>query len=423
MYSFWQSLSHRRVSANNKTTKENRNALLFPFTAEIISGRPRGHAWESMAAFDYSVLAADALEPLAGEWRALHARLGNRPFTSYEWVHTWWHSLGKSHSAQELHIVTARKDGQLAGLLPLATRNRGGLRILGTAGHEVFIGDVLCDSLGQAKALWHFARENIRFDIAQIKDMFPELMSYSALASFAELRDRTRAPYLTVAWSSGDEWFASLPGRLRNLFTRRIKRMKQQGPVSFEVCTSLPLPKNIIDDMIAHKISRLRATGEPGPFDYAATPEFIHKILTLAAQDNQLFLGWLKCGDRPVAYIFGFIYLDTLHFDQISYDPAWAHCSPGNIALNHMVRWAIDNGLKTVDFRQGDFGYKNHYAAASRDCGEFMFGNGSLKSWLARHSFVALRALLRLARSARAALRQSGINSGDGAAKNGAARD
>src|SRR5262245_48226632 len=57
---------------------------------------------------------------LRDEWNALlEASSSNCVFLTHEWLSTWWKHLAEG---RRLHIVTARKDGKLVGVLPLAER-------------------------------------------------------------------------------------------------------------------------------------------------------------------------------------------------------------------------------------------------------------------------------------------------------------
>src|SRR5512136_772990 len=61
------------------------------------------------------------LEHLAEDWNSLLAEsITHIPFLRYEYLSTWWATRGGGEWPEsELAVVTARQDGQLAGIAPL----------------------------------------------------------------------------------------------------------------------------------------------------------------------------------------------------------------------------------------------------------------------------------------------------------------
>ena len=68
------------------------------------------------------VLTTSSIDGLADEWDDLALRTGAPPFARPGWVRAWWAAFGRG----ELRILTARRNGALSSVLPLA-RFRGGL--------------------------------------------------------------------------------------------------------------------------------------------------------------------------------------------------------------------------------------------------------------------------------------------------------
>src|SRR5689334_18779968 len=68
------------------------------------------------------VTAWPSFEALRAEWTDLLARSrSDCVFLTHEWLSGWWKHLS---DGRELHILTARNDGRLVGILPLAIRPR-----------------------------------------------------------------------------------------------------------------------------------------------------------------------------------------------------------------------------------------------------------------------------------------------------------
>jgi CelD/BcsL family acetyltransferase involved in cellulose biosynthesis len=60
------------------------------------------------------------IEPIEGEWEELAIRTGASPFIRPGWFLPWWEAFGSG----DLSIVTLRREGRLAGVLPVC-RSRG----------------------------------------------------------------------------------------------------------------------------------------------------------------------------------------------------------------------------------------------------------------------------------------------------------
>src|SRR5918911_950164 len=58
-----------------------------------------------------------AFRALREEWAILHASCpGATPFTSWEWLYSWWQAYGEG---KRLSLLTWRTDGVLVGIAPL----------------------------------------------------------------------------------------------------------------------------------------------------------------------------------------------------------------------------------------------------------------------------------------------------------------
>ena len=67
-----------------------------------------------------TIQTTDEFLSLRAEWNALlETSASNCVFLTHEWLSTWWKHLA---DGRRLHVVTARKDGNLIGVLPLAER-------------------------------------------------------------------------------------------------------------------------------------------------------------------------------------------------------------------------------------------------------------------------------------------------------------
>src|SRR3982751_149503 len=60
-----------------------------------------------------------AIAPLTPEWDELVDRVGAGPFSRPGWFEAWWQAFGRGR----LEVVTLRRQGELAAVLPLLRRH------------------------------------------------------------------------------------------------------------------------------------------------------------------------------------------------------------------------------------------------------------------------------------------------------------
>ncbi len=320
----------------------------------------------------------DEIETIADAWRDLQKRSGFCVFGCYDWFRSWWHTMGQD-KGRELHVVAATRNGRLAGVLPLSIRKILGVRIMKYAGNELFD---YCGALAEdaliVRALWETAQNSKLFDLALIRDVTSCAHDFGTLESFAKKTSGEVAPFISLAWPSGEAWFAARDRKQRRNFRCKLQRLEKEGPVSVAFHRSGSVAKETIEKMLLHKIAWCARSGKNGIFSNPLVFPAFQRMAALAAERGHLFLAVLTCRDIEVAHILGFINHGTLHCYFMSYAPEWGHCSPGVVLLEKTIGWAIDNGLKEFDFMRGNEAYKFRYATGKRELSFFRFARTPL---------------------------------------------
>jgi len=336
------------------------------------------------------------VQALADEWRELYTRAGRSPFSNYDIFMVWWQTIGKTDGDRTLYLVTGRIDGKLVAVLPLTVVRWKGLRIMQAAGYRAYnYCDMLAEDTNTAAQLWQAARKSPHYDFADIRDVYPHSFCDEALKSFARSRDLSDAFFLEFKWPTGEDWIKSLSSHARGDYRRCMRHLEKNGSIQYEIYKEGPLPTAIIDSMVKQKIEWAQANKKPGLFYHPNVLAYFHQSLADAAARNNLFLAWLKSGDNVIAYNQGFIHDGIIHLPFWTFDPAFARYSPGKVMLFHSMCWAIDNGLKGLDLRQGGNQIKRTFANEKSQCAEFTF-SGSLRGRLLECAYIAARSLFRL---------------------------
>lgn len=313
------------------------------------------------------------IDALAADWRGLRADKNAGFFSDYDWFRLWRETLGKKKN-RTLCVIAAYRQNRLAGVLPLMTEKKFGCRVLEWAGNEIFD---YCASFAEdedvAHELWKTARRCPNYDIALIRDVRENSRDDKALSGFAKKSENNKAPCIGLTWQTGQDWLKSLDAKRRKDIKYKCRRLEHMGPIKLEVFRKEPIPENVIDDMMSHKIEWCRRNNKKSVFFNPDITMVFRRMAALAAKQDRLFLATLKCGETPVSHVFGFIDRGVLHDYFMSYDPEWATYSPGTVILVKTVMWAIENGLKEYDFMRGSEDYKLRYATEVRKLSVFGF--------------------------------------------------
>lgn len=337
----------------------------------------------------------EQVEIIAEEWRQLHADVGKSPFSSYDWFHIWWRTIGNAHG-RALHIVTGREEGKLVALLPLAVIRWKGFRILQATGAEAFYqADMLCKEPAYADVLWKTARASRLYDFAHIRDVNPCSLYEQSLSAFAQLHDRNRAPYLKIEWATPDAWLKSIPkeqGLQRHTLQRKLRRLKEKGEVVHEIYRDFPLPEGMVEGLVEQKSAWCREHELKGMFDQPDILSFFLQFIEYAAKNGTLLFTRLKCADAVIAYHLMIIDGKKIRNYVPTADYSWSRYSPGHLSTVNAIFWAIENGFEEYDQMHGDFAYKYQFSNHVRECKEYTFSN-SLYGLFGKNLFIKRRKL------------------------------
>ncbi len=349
---------------------------------------------------EYAIITTeDALARMAGEWNELYARAGDGLFTDYDSFMVWWTTMG--HGSRTLHVVTGRENGRLVGVVPLTVVCRKGLKIMQVAGHKGFANcEMLCEKPEYAPGLWEAARRSRLYHFADIRDVYPGTLCDKVLSSMARRRDLSLSIYMPVKWKTSKDWLASLEGSVRREFGRQTRRLAEKGTVTYHMYEGGPVPADVIDGLIRHKLAWCKENEKHGLFDHPRAPEFYRGMAEVAAKKGMLFLSWMTCGQDAMAWLFGYKRDGVVYGYVTTYDKAWMAYSPGNLAFINSMCWGVDKGMKEYDLRQGDFGYKFKYTDHVKECSEYTF-SGTTAGRLIEAVYCGVRYLARVIKQRR----------------------
>jgi CelD/BcsL family acetyltransferase involved in cellulose biosynthesis len=310
-----------------------------------------------------------ALEAMASEWDILAESIG-LPMLSHAWVFSCAATL---HRDDELHVITVRVRGALAGAAPLVARNRAGITRLELIGSSY---------LGEPSGLLYDSDEALEMLVRAIANTRrPILLSRIPASSpvIARLRSCARGRSLvaakpvtgTVAVSIASGWeayLARLSSRRRYDLRRARRRAEEAGRVTIRIHS--PRPEEA-EGMFAEFV-RIESAGWKDRNGSSLKQrhglrQFFSHYAFLASRSGILRFSFLDVDANAVAAQISVEYADRLWVLKIGYDESWSRCSPGWQLLAETMRYAFERKLKSYEFLGSDEPWLHGWDTEGRD--------------------------------------------------------
>lgn len=314
-----------------------------------------------------------SLESVEDRWREAWNRLAGTPFQNFDWVKTWYETLGRQQGWKpcigELRADTP--DGPTVLLLPLAIRRQGLLRVLGFMGAELLdyqaplIEPAFARALTPAHAarLWNgFMGIFPSVDIIRTRRMpaaIGELANPFAALPGARHEENANAARLPADFAT---FTASRETRLFADSRRQLRRLAELGRV--QVLTEVQEPalrERVMAALFEQKSHRWNESGAIDAFALPGYREFFSRLAAGPLQGVDSVMSALMVDDRIIATHWGMRRGERYYWLMPTYDHEWARFSPGRLLMEAVVRQSIDDGLKVFDLTAGDEAYKKQW--------------------------------------------------------------
>ena len=176
-------------------------------------------------------------------------------------------------------------------------------------------------------------------------------------------------PYIPLAGKTWETYLGALGAEHRYNFNRKWKRLNRDFSVSFGQVVDSDECHTAIGQMIAQHNTRWQERGGSDAFHLAGLRAFHREFSQIALGLGWLRLYSLRLDEKPVAFLYGFLYRQKFYFYQSSFDEAYSKHSPGLIAMGLAIRSAIEEGAQEYDLLHGDEPYKSHWSCDRRELG------------------------------------------------------
>ena len=316
----------------------------------------------------------DELRPTLAAWDELVQR---RPMRSPAWMLNWWNHY--TNASRELCVLWFHASDELVGVAPLFRESIGNKRVYRLLGS----GDVCTDH-----TTW-FARGGYEQAVGKaVAQYFMDCEPGSRLhleavdsedAALAATESRLREMGALVRGTPTlDCWRLELPETwedylqmLSKSHRKRCRRLLRSYFDAGRIVVRHAQEENL--EAVWQSFLELHAVrwgDRQRPAGAFSPPRFqrFHQDLTRQLLGRgQLRLCLLELDGQPVAAEYQFFDHDTLYAYQ-SGMTAETDGQPGNLSLIATIQFALERGLKRLDFLRGNEPYKAHWRATPQAC-------------------------------------------------------
>jgi CelD/BcsL family acetyltransferase involved in cellulose biosynthesis len=304
-----------------------------------------------------------ACEPIESEWDQLAAQLRAPPFLYPGWTCAWWRAFGSG----ELCVLAVRRQGRLAGVLPL--RHRRGLVASPTNWHTPLFGALAEDreaALELSAGLFELQPRRVDLSFLDANAVgFDELTAASGRYRVAT-RTVVRSPFIEV----DQDWESFLAGRSRNLrqgLKRLRRRLGERGEVSVEVVEGGNDLLAALEQGFDLEVSGWKGEKSTAIRSSPETERFYREIASWASERGFLRLAFLRLSDRPLAFNYCLEAEGRHYLIKPGFDERFRELGPGAILTSEMIARTFRLGLKSYEFLGGEDDYKVRWATGLRD--------------------------------------------------------
>lgn len=350
-----------------------------------IRGNLRADTGQASSQLRLEVITSGAgMRELSRDWSALATRAGNghHIFQTYGWCISWWdnhcsHTVAKERN--ELRIIAGWQDERLVMVWPLVIARRGSIDVAIWLGAPLTqYGDVLIEKgpfAAQRLALaWDMICSWSDIDVISLRKIRSNSPLHDILAERAtEVGTREEAPFVDLTeFADWDEYRSTLRTKSRKQQDRFTRNLEKAGTVTFEVDASLEAAVALTGEALAMKRAWLESNGKiSDAIADGATGDLLAQLVAYDGSDVSCHAAALRLDGRAVAVEIGLA--AKQHYCSFigAYDPEFAHLRTGNIELEKMIRWTLENDFASYDLLAPSDTYKQRWSTGHIEITDF----------------------------------------------------
>lgn len=303
-------------------------------------------------------------------WEDLLSRSGiDNIFLTYEWVDACIRYFCKG---QRLLILNVFKGDRLVGIAPLMIRR---YKYFGLPVRAVFfIGTIISDRMDFI--LGGHKEESI----ALIMDYLIDMKSDWDFIDLQEIAEHTASREIIEAWLKGRKLLNIIGPSTKSFFIEfnenkdyfyetfskgfnaGLKKIKKKDPDS-----NAEFKRYINKDIETEKLFSVlteierhswKAERQSGIFSKEDSTNFHREIFDIFSKKRWLYLSILSLDEKPIAYVYNYLYGKRSYNYSIAFDKRYSKLSPGTILMLWTLKDSLMRDLSEFDFARGEGSWK-----------------------------------------------------------------
>ena len=345
---------------------------------------------------------------LRSKWNELlRSSASDNPFLTWEWMHSWWKTLGGSSG---LRLIVVRSGGELTAIAPLRLVTAplywfSRLEFLGTgeAGSDYL--DVLVRRGTERESLTAIAEFLTSRKLALRLSHLPPSSLGAQLADLlaangwaATSVDDGTCPIVSLQGHTFDSFLATLGASHRANVRRRLRALERRFTVRFTRVTDHRERQALLASLATFHARRYEDRGGSTAFSTATARAFHDEASRRALERGWLRMYALRLDGEVAAVMYGFLYDGRFYFYQHGHDERFAPHSVGLALMALTIQEAIGERATEFDMLWGEEPYKFLWARDARTLRRADLFPVDLGGTMHRHAVEARRGVNRLAR-------------------------
>ncbi len=326
------------------------------------------------------------LDQLAGRrllWNALLPQTrGATFFHSLDWLEVYWRHFG---AGQRLRVLEVSADGRPLGILPLVVQSEstgvGRVRTLTYPLHDwgTFYGPIGPNPTATLLAgLRHIRRTPRDWDMLDLRwvdgdgcdrGRTERTMELAGLHPCKQARDV--APRIEIA-GTWQEYWSGRDKKWRHNIERCGRRLAEQGEVTFQRYRPEGAGGGDGDprwDLYDACVDIARRSWQSNAADgttlsSAEVCQYLRDTHAAAARAGSVDVNLLLLGNRPVAYVYNYVYQGCIYGLRKGFDPEFSAFRPGLVLERMMVEDGFVRGDHDYDLGVGSLAIKQPWQTA-----------------------------------------------------------
>lgn len=308
---------------------------------------------------------------LGKEWEELWSRANGQYHESFAVCWQSWVDIAQPRGSR-LRCIVGRKDGRLVMVWPLAVSRHAAWRVLRLLGPEAadytsMLIEPGADTSMLARQAWDAACRRCGADVIRMpyfneqSDLY-RFASYERHRHFGERRSASIARLGAESdWPSFCNALGTLSGKKPGALERRLAK---QGTLKARLLTPADAEENasLVDWTLSRKREWALRVDKQGAWLYSpGYRNFLVSLLNAQTNEPAARLYLITLNDAPLATTIVGIGKSSIKGLLTGFDERYAKYSPGQLVVEHMVKWAFDHRLD-FDFGVGSESFKAYWS-------------------------------------------------------------